>query len=149
MKILNYRTGFAANSSSVHSPMIVKNIEDVIERRHGSSFYYDSFTIKDKDRLLEYLGSQINSAMNHISSDLYYEYREDVNINKIIIDGLLEKELFKDQKKYSYENLCVQYDMVGWILPRKKGCLKGIPNPLIILAIICNNSEIPLNLWIS
>lgn len=120
MKILSYRTGFAANSSSIHSPMIVENINDVIEERFGQGFYVADFVIKNKNSLLEYLGAQINRRINS-------EFRSDPQTNKIIIDGLLGVELFKNNADYSIDKLYVQ-EMAGWILPHKKACNKNIPN---------------------
>ena len=79
MKILSYRTGFAANSSSMHSPMIVDNIDDVIEERFGKGFYLADFTIKDKKSLLEYLGAQINTTMNQV-----YWFRLDLTVGSVL-----------------------------------------------------------------
>lgn len=66
MKIFNIRLGFATNSSSSHSIILVKNPENYSSSGTDRDGYgWDNFTLKHKDEKLHYFASQLVSALGY------------------------------------------------------------------------------------
>lgn len=80
MKVFNIRTGFATNSSSVHSFLLVNNIadiEDEYDSKHG--FDWDKFILASKEAKASYMASQLIGNFDGIMP---------LNTARTIIQGL-------------------------------------------------------------
>ncbi len=100
MKLLNYRLGFAANSSSLHSTWHVEDIQDIQDEIESMQFEWNAFVCSSKENIRRYLASQyianiidiipdeiiffiINNLFSEISEDEYYQYDEYIDEKRI------------------------------------------------------------------
>lgn len=79
MKIKNLRLGFACNSSSSHSLIIMKDLPSE-EYTAGEDFGWDDFTLVTRESKLKYLHSYIAQSLGNVVPN---------NLAKYIADGML------------------------------------------------------------
>ena len=115
LNILNYRKGFASNSSSTHSVWISKGEKEIETNVTSPEFGWGYFICSDRRSIIKYLAAQV--AMNIESLN----YDKDVPDDKLkkIIDDLIGEEVFLDAYSYNHSNCYVDHQSV-WNLPREK-----------------------------
>lgn len=118
MKILNYREGFAANSSSTHSTYFTDNPDEIKEKIYNEcGFGWEHFIIKDKKLIRNYLAAQ---TLMNISE--YYKL-PNVVVYKFIKEAVPG---FKD-KKFNINSYYVDHQSV-WTLPPEKNQDQRFPS---------------------
>lgn len=71
MKILNYRKGFAANSSSTHSTFFVEDPKEVYEKIYDTlNFGWEPFVLKSRSLIDRYIAAQIIGYIDNDISDV-------------------------------------------------------------------------------
>ena len=129
MKILNYRSGFAANSSSTHSTWLVKNSNRFTDDWCGEMFNWDNFTLKSKESKMLYIIGQVleNINYNHINEDIIINYLEsalEVNLKELLNE---EDEDTVITPEYLFEKCGVDHQSV-WKIPPYWGDSSGLPS---------------------
>lgn len=64
MKLLNYRIGFASNSSSLHSTWHVEDVREIKDDIESMNFGWDYFVCSSRSSIKRYLASQYISNLN-------------------------------------------------------------------------------------
>ena len=124
MRLLNYREGFASNSSSTH---FTHFNNDMTEQRAMSQYGFRvTFSATGKEELLRYVGAQINANLDP---------GMDTQHRKFIIDGLIGIPVSDKAEEYAPTKLTLPDDHV-WKLPRAKGDMSNLPNPEFVNDII-------------
>ena len=123
MKLLNFRQGFASNSSSTHSVWISQGTKEIPSDTSGANFGWDFFVCSDRRDLLKYLAAQIVTNIERFNENNIEN--EDM---KRIVDYLLDEEVFLDEEDYDPTNCYVDHQSL-WELPRDKDELGKIIYP--------------------
>ena len=71
MKLLNYRLGFASNSSSLHSTWHVENINEIRDEIEDMHFSWGHFVCSSRENIRRYLASQyISNILEKVPNDV-------------------------------------------------------------------------------
>lgn len=104
MKIFNIRQGFATNSSSSHSILVVpkdsKKYASIVDSEELTHFGWDFFTLKSSEKKLEYVMSLLDDS---IKTYIKGEEKRIQNIFKILQEAEVKIEL-EDVRKYIKSN---------------------------------------------
>ena len=104
MKIFNIRQGFATNSCSSHSILVVpkdsKKYASIVDSEELTHFGWDFFTLKSSEKKLEYVMSLLDDS---IKTYIKGEEKRIQNIFKILQEAEVKIEL-EDVRKYIKSN---------------------------------------------